>query len=103
MSSKISSLLEKKKWSGVFFTEEKGLDTKFSGEIDYSPEKGVILNYLMLERLEKDEEFQLLYGILSTGKFVLSLVFIIIEYLTFLKFEICFHRILAQLTFQCCL
>ena len=62
------SLLKRKKWSGVFFTEERGLENKFSGEIDYSPEKGVVLNYLLLDNLDKDEEVNLLYGFLSTGE-----------------------------------
>jgi len=64
----MTTLLQKKKWSGCFFSAEKGSEEMFSGEVSYSPENGVVLDYLLLEELKEEEKFWPIYGVLSTGE-----------------------------------
>jgi len=64
----MTTLLQKKKWYGSFFSANRGLENMFSGEVTYSPEKGVVLVYFLLEKLNEEENFSPIYGILSTGE-----------------------------------
>ena len=61
----MNELFTEKKWLGVFFAPDQ-YEKRFSGQIDYSPEHGVILSYLLTEH-EKLAESNLVYGVLESG------------------------------------
>lgn len=62
----MNELFEEKKWLGEFFVKD-GYDKRFVGEINYSPEVGVILSYTITGHKPPDAA-KVLYGVLSTGE-----------------------------------
>lgn len=62
----MNELFEEKKWIGEFFIKD-GYDQRFVGEIDYSPEHGVILTYSITGN-KLPSTRKILYGVLSTGE-----------------------------------
>lgn len=60
------ALFSDKKWTGEFFLPDD-YDHRFSGEIFYSPEHGVVLNYT-ITGFEVPNESDILHGVLSTGE-----------------------------------
>lgn len=62
----MNELFEEKKWLGEFFIND-GYDKRFVGEIDYSPENGVVFTYSITGH-ELPEASKVLYGVLSTGE-----------------------------------
>jgi len=61
----MSELFSNKQWSGEFFLPDS-YESRFFGEIHYSPEKGVILSYAITDH-DVPADTQVLHGILSTG------------------------------------
>jgi len=59
-------LFKEKKWFGEFFIPGRYED-RFSDEITYSPENGIILSYL-IPKMEILNETNILHGILSSGE-----------------------------------
>lgn len=62
----MNELFEEKKWIGEFFIKD-AYDQRFVGEIDYSPENGVILTYSITGN-KLPSTSKILYGVLSTGE-----------------------------------
>tara|TARA_R110002049_G_scaffold190570_2_gene359250 strand:+ start:17212 stop:18549 length:1338 start_codon:yes stop_codon:yes gene_type:complete len=62
----MADLLTEQKWIGEFFLPDAH-DNRFSGELQYSPEDGVILTYL-ISHDKPMERSEILYGIFSSGE-----------------------------------
>lgn len=62
----MANLLNEQKWRGQFFLPDS-YDQRFSGEISYTPEDGVILSYTLTDNNILEGE-DVIYGILSEGK-----------------------------------
>lgn len=62
----LSELFSEKKWTGEFFLPD-GYENRFPGEVCYSPEHGVVLNYT-ITGFEVPSESDVLHGVLSTGE-----------------------------------
>lgn len=61
----MANLFKEHRWTGEFFTPNS-YTHRFLGEIDYSPEKGVILSYTTPHK--NHEEAEVLHGMLSSGE-----------------------------------
>lgn len=62
----MSELFAKKCWSGEFYLPNS-YDKRFCGEIEYSPEKGVVLSYTIAGR-DVPAQSDVLFGVLDTGE-----------------------------------
>lgn len=65
-NSEASELFSENKWTGEFFLPDD-YEHRFAGEICYSPEHGVVLNYT-ITGFEVPNESDILHGVLSTGE-----------------------------------
>jgi hypothetical protein len=61
----MTRLFSDQEWIGEFFVPDQ-YDKRFSGEITYSPENGVVLNY-SITGLEVPNETEVLFGVLNNG------------------------------------
>lgn len=61
----MTGLFSGQEWIGEFFVPDQ-YDKRFSGEITYSPENGIVLNY-SITGLEVPNESEVLFGILNNG------------------------------------
>jgi len=62
----VSNLLTEQKWVGEFFLPGSH-DSRFSGELQYTPEEGIVLSYLISHDAHM-ESSEVLHGILSSGE-----------------------------------
>lgn len=61
-----TDLFEERKWQGEFFLQDQ-LEQRFWGEIEYTPEHGVIFSYNIVGR-ETPPETNIIHGVLNTGE-----------------------------------
>ena len=62
----MDNLFEEKHWLGEFFIK-KDYEKRFVGEVNYSPENGVVLSYLIAGN-DLPDESNVLHGILASGE-----------------------------------
>ncbi|HFD80295.1 MAG TPA: hypothetical protein ENK05_07905, partial [Gammaproteobacteria bacterium] len=61
----MSELFTEKRWTGEFFLPDS-YEKRFCGEVNYSPEEGVILSYTITGN-DVPPETEVLHGVLSSG------------------------------------